>query len=176
MGDTYNYLTNEEQDIEQEIKSTDIDSSKEIDELKKILVSDVLGKMTVAYGEQRAQFRYGLRIDGVQQSAQQLIWLNVVTSTNAQDRADAIRMGMGMRDTITLLLDMSDRTLFDDLRMYVKLTHTSCAPTRTASQKCASRSSPARASPMKGFIRSCVPASSKPRPMASSTITAEKWK
>lgn len=120
VGDTYNYLTNEEQDIEQEIKSTDIDSSKEIDELKKILVSDVLGKMTVAYGEQRAQFRYGLRIDGVQQSAQQPIWLNVVTSTNAQDRADAIRMGMGMRDTITLLLDISDRTLFDDLRMYVK--------------------------------------------------------
>lgn len=120
VGDTYNYLTNEEQDIEQEIKSTDIDSSKEIDELKKILVSDVLGKMTVAYGEQRAQFRYGLRIDGVQQSTQQPIWLNVVTSTNAQDRADAIRMGMGMRDTITLLLDMSDRTLFDDLRMYVK--------------------------------------------------------
>ena len=47
VGDTYNYLTNEEQDIEQEVKSTDIDSSKEIDELKKILVSDVLGKMTV---------------------------------------------------------------------------------------------------------------------------------
>ena len=64
VGDTYNYLTNEEQDIEQEIKNTDIDSTKEIDELKKILVSDVLGKMTVAYGEQRAQFRYGLRIDG----------------------------------------------------------------------------------------------------------------
>lgn len=120
VGDTYNYLTNEEQDIEQEIKSTDIDSSKEIDELKKILVSDVLGKMTVAYGEQRAQFRYGLRIDGVQQSAQQPIWLNVVASTNAQDRADAIRMGMGMRDIITLLLDMSDKTLLDDLRMYVK--------------------------------------------------------
>ena len=29
-------------------------------------------------------------------------------------------MGMGMRDTITLLLDMSDKTLLDDLRMYVK--------------------------------------------------------
>lgn len=76
--------------------------------------------MTVAYGEQRAQFRYGLRIDGVQQSAQQPIWLNVVTATNVEDRKDAIRMGMGARDTITLLLDMSDRTLLDDLRMYVK--------------------------------------------------------
>ena len=120
VGDAYNYLTNEEQDIEQEIKSTDIDSTKEIEELKKILVSDVLGKMTVAYGEQRAQFRYGLRIDGVQQSAQQPIWLNVVTATNVDDRKDAVRMGMGARDAITLLLDMSDRTLLDDLRMYVK--------------------------------------------------------
>lgn len=120
VGDTYNYLTNEEQDIEQEIKSTDIDSTKETEELKKILVNDVLGKMTVSYGEQRAQFRYGLRIDGVQQSTQQSIWLNVVTSANAQDRADAVRMGMGTRDAITLLLDMSDKTLFDDLRMYVK--------------------------------------------------------
>ena len=34
VGDTYNYLTNEEQDIEQEIKSTDIDSTKEIEELE----------------------------------------------------------------------------------------------------------------------------------------------
>ncbi|WP_428859316.1 BREX system P-loop protein BrxC [Bifidobacterium dentium] len=120
VGDTYNYLTNEEQDIEQEIKGTDIDTAKESEELKRILLSDVLGKMIVTYGEQRASFHYGLRIDGVQQSTQQPIWLNVVTSVNAQDREDAIRMGMGMRDTITLLLDMSDKTLLDDLRMYIK--------------------------------------------------------
>lgn len=119
VGDTYNYLTNEEQDIEQEIKSTDIDSSKEIDELKKILVSDVLGKMTVAYGEQRAQFRYVCASMGCN-SPRNSHLVERGHFDQCAGRADAIRMGMGMRDTITLLLDMSDRTLFDDLRMYVK--------------------------------------------------------
>ena len=122
VGETYNYLTNEEQDIEQEIKSTDIDPTKETEELKKILVGDVLGRMTVAYGEQRTPFRYGLRIDGIQQSSQQTIWLNVVASVDAADREKAILDSSGLLDTITLLLDMSDRTLFDDLRTYVKTT------------------------------------------------------
>ena len=47
----HNYLTNEKRDIGQEINTGHRLQQKEIEELKKILVSDVLGKMTVAYGD-----------------------------------------------------------------------------------------------------------------------------
>ncbi|QHB62901.1 BREX system P-loop protein BrxC [Bifidobacterium adolescentis] len=121
VGDTYNYLTNEEQDIEQEIKNTDVDPSKETELFKDILLNDVLGgKTAVMYGPQKAPFQYGLKIDQVPQGKQQPIWLDVVTSANEQERKDAVRKDWGNRDTITLVLDTRDGRLADDIRNYTK--------------------------------------------------------
>ncbi|OZG60567.1 hypothetical protein BLEM_1763 [Bifidobacterium lemurum] len=120
VGESYEYLTNEEQDIEQEIKNVDIDHTDMIAEFKNILVGDVIGKMKVQYGPQKADFDFGLKIDQVQQTTPRSIWLNVVTSGDEADRADAITNSMGARDAITLLLDNADTTLFDDIRMHVK--------------------------------------------------------
>lgn len=134
VGDSYEYLTNEEQDVEQEIKNIDIDYDKVTNAFKEILVDDVIGSnMTVQYGAQKASFRFGLKIDQVQQTTQRSIWLNVVTSFAAADREDAIRATMGARDSITLLLDTIDITLFDDIRMYVK-TNTYLKRTDTGNQ------------------------------------------
>lgn len=134
VGDSYEYLTDEEQDVEQEIKSIDIDYDKVTNAFKEILVDDVIGSsMAVQYGAQKASFRFGLKIDQVQQTTQRPIWLNVVTSFAAADRDDAIRATMGARDSITLLLDTTDSTLFDDIRMYVK-TNTYLKRTDTGNQ------------------------------------------
>ena len=120
VGDSYEYLTNEEQDIEQEIKNVDIDHTDVIATFKEILVGDVIGRMKVQYGPQKADFDFGLRIDQVQQTSSRSIWLNVVTSFDETDRRDAVTDSMGDRDAITLLLADADATLFDDIKMYVK--------------------------------------------------------
>lgn len=120
VGESYEYLTNEEQDIEQEIKNIDIDHTSVIGEFKDILLNDVIGRLKVQYGPQKKDFDFGLRIDQVQQGVQRPIWLDVSTALDTDGREDARRVGMGARDTITLLLGLDDSTLLEDIRMYVK--------------------------------------------------------
>ena len=120
VGESYEYLTNEEQDIEQEIKNIDIDHTSVIGEFKDILLNDIIGRLKVQYGPQKKDFDFGLRIDQVQQGVQRPIWLDVSTALDTDGREDARRVGMGARDTITLLLGLDDSTLLEDIRMYVK--------------------------------------------------------
>lgn len=122
VGESYEYLTNEEQDIEQEIKNIDIDHTSVVGEFKDILLNDVIGRLKVQYGPQKKVFDFGLRIDQVQQGVQRPIWLDVSTALDPDGREDARRAGMGARDTITLLLGQDDSTLFEDIQMYVKTT------------------------------------------------------
>lgn len=121
VGESYEYLTNEEQDIEQEIKNIDIDHTSVISEFKDLL-TETIGRFKVQYGPQKSDFDFGLRIDQVQQGVQRPIWLDVSTALDTDGREDARRAGMGARDTITLLLGQNDSTLFDDIQMHVKTT------------------------------------------------------
>lgn len=124
VGETYEYLTNEEQDVEQEIKNVDIDHTAVVSKftviLREVLHVAIPGGQKVQYGPQKADFDFGLKIDQVPQNNPRPIWLNVVTSMDETDRAEAVRTTMGARDTITLLLGREDSTLFDDIRMVVK--------------------------------------------------------
>ncbi len=120
IGTSYHYLTNEEQDIEQEIKNTVLDVNEVTAKFKGMLLDDILGDMRVTYGLQKVPFRYGLKIDDIAQNVPRPLWLNVVTSFNNDDREKAITQSMGGLDTITMLIDTNDKTLFDDLRMHAK--------------------------------------------------------
>lgn len=121
VGESYEYLTNEEQDIEQEIKNIDIDHTSVISKFMDLL-TETIGRFKVQYGPQKSDFDFGLRIDQVQQGVQRPIWLDVSTALDTDGREDARRAGMGARDTITLLLGQDDSTLFDDIQMHVKTT------------------------------------------------------
>jgi hypothetical protein len=120
VGEEYQYLTNEEQDVEQEIKNVDIDYSKVLNQFKDMLVSGVIGSMSVQHGPQKTPFRYGLKIDKISQTSSRPIWLNVITAQSEADRANSILESMGARDSITLLIGANDSLLFDDLEMYEK--------------------------------------------------------
>ncbi|WP_160257632.1 BREX system P-loop protein BrxC [Bifidobacterium cuniculi] len=122
VSDGYSYLTNDEKDIEQEIKNVEVDHADVIKPFLDIVTNDVLkssGK--VVFGPQRKAFRFGLEIDGAPQSTGKPdVWLNLVTSTDEADRAQAVRLSYGREDELVGLLGADDPTLFDDFRMYQK--------------------------------------------------------
>lgn len=121
IGETYEYLTNEENDIEQEIKDIDIDHADTVKAFREIVTGDVLKSMSIQLGAQKTPFRYGLQIDGVQQGTAKVnTWLDLVTSGSEEDRDEALLRDMGRADTLVAFLDMSDASLFDDLAMYQK--------------------------------------------------------
>lgn len=117
INDTYHYLTNEEQDIEQEIKNTDIEDNAVSKYLKDSFV-DMVGAQSVVYGAQRTPFKYTLSIDGIAQGRAESIGLDLWT--HVADDTDLIRRTSGDMHTISLLLNQRDINLFNDIRMIVK--------------------------------------------------------
>lgn len=117
INDTYYYLTNEEQDIEQEIKNTDIEDNAVSKYLKDSFV-DMAGAQSVVYGAQRTPFKYTLSIDGIAQGRAESIGLDLWT--HVADDTDLIRRTSGDMHTISLLLNQNDINLFNDIRMIVK--------------------------------------------------------
>lgn len=116
INDTYHYLTNEEQDIEQEIKNTDIDDNAVSKYLKEAFV-DMVGAQSIVYGAQRTPFKYTLSIDGLAQGRTESIGLDLWTHDSA---SDLMRRTTGDTHTISLLLNQSDTNLFNDIRMIAK--------------------------------------------------------
>src|SRR5699024_2624504 len=64
-GDVYDYLTNEEQKIEQEIKNTDIDSSDVSKKLSDLLAGSVVKTTKVVYAKNGQNFPIGYKLDGM---------------------------------------------------------------------------------------------------------------
>ena len=87
-GDVYEYLTNDEQAIENEIKNVDVEDRQIRSRIGKIISGDILGSPQVNYGQgrQKIPFRYGLSIDGIAQSTQRPITLNIITPMDSAER------------------------------------------------------------------------------------------
>ena len=62
-GNAYEYLTNEEQEIEQEIKNVDIDASEVSARLFKILSGDVIKTNRIRYAKNGQDFPFGFKLD-----------------------------------------------------------------------------------------------------------------
>ncbi len=120
-GEVYQYLTNEEQEIEQEIKRVEPDGAQETLMLKDAIVNNVLGgRLTMEYGKQGAPFRYCLKINGIQQGMDAPVYLDVITPSGERDVQDARTKSMGEKNTIYLVLGFSDPSFTADLRQCVK--------------------------------------------------------
>ena len=62
-GNAYEYLTNEEQVIEEEIKNVDIDASEVSSRLFKILSGDVIKTSKIRYAKNGQDFPFGFKLD-----------------------------------------------------------------------------------------------------------------
>lgn len=136
IDNVYAYLTNEEQDIEQEIKNTDIDDGAVTKYLRETFV-DTVEKLRIVYGKQQTPFGYTLSIDGIAQGHTEPVGLNLWT--HVDDVSNLVLQTSGDRSTISLLLDQSDANLFNDIRTIVKtdtfLKHNFDATDRTSTRQ-----------------------------------------
>lgn len=62
-GDTYNFLTDEEQDIQREIKATTVDTSTIVEKIANTVFSDIYGTPKFRYG--KYDFAFDRMVDGV---------------------------------------------------------------------------------------------------------------
>ncbi|OZF48316.1 ATP-binding protein [Rhodococcus sp. 14-2470-1b] len=117
-GDLYDYLTNEEQKIEQEIKDVDIDSSDVSSKLNKLLSESVV-KSTKATAKNGQIFPFGYKLDGVPYGRQYELSLHFI-SPETDFSLEQIKMQSAGLDELRVALPAEANRILADLRLLLK--------------------------------------------------------
>jgi hypothetical protein len=117
-GNVYEYLTNEEQEIEKEIKGVEIDSSEVSSKLFKYLSADILKTNKLKYTKNGQDFAFGYKLDDIVQGNQRELTVHFITpESNYSD--DEIKMQSAGKDELRVFLGR-DKRLLADLRLLLK--------------------------------------------------------
>lgn len=117
-GQVYEYLTNEEQVIEEEIKNVDIDASEVSSQLFKVLSVDVIKTNKIRYAKNGQDFPFGFKLDDQVHGQQKELSVHFITPDYPYT-ADETRMHSAGKDELRVVLDPDDRVL-TDLRLLLK--------------------------------------------------------
>lgn len=117
-GNVYEYLTNEEQVIEEEIKNVDIDGSEVSAQLFKILSGDVIKTNGIRYAKNGQDFPFGFKLDDQVHGPQKELSVHFISPEYPYE-PEQIRMHSAGKDELRVILDPDDR-LLSDLRLLLK--------------------------------------------------------
>lgn len=117
-GSTYEYLTNEEQDIENEIKSTDVDSDEISKLLAAVISQDVIRGSSVRHSVTGRDFKYQLLLDEISYSRAQPLAVHYISSALGLSREAVVAQSMGRDELRVVLAD--DTRMYQDLRLLVQ--------------------------------------------------------
>ncbi len=117
-GNVYEYLTNEEQVIEEEIKNVDIDSSEVSTQLFKILSGDVIKTTKIRYAKNGQDFPFGFKLDDQVHGPQRELAVHFITPEYPHG-PEQIRMHSAGKDELRVILEPDERVL-SDLRLLLK--------------------------------------------------------
>ncbi|WP_280307825.1 BREX system P-loop protein BrxC [Nocardia abscessus] len=117
-GDLYDYLTNDEQKIEQEIKNVDIDNSEVSGKLNKLLAESVV-KLTKTTYKNGQNFPFGYKLDGTPYGKQYELSLHF-TSPESEFGLDQIKAHSAGLDELRVVLPAEANRILGDLRLLLK--------------------------------------------------------
>lgn len=117
-GNVYEYLTNEEQVIEEEIKNVDIDASEVSGRLFKILSSEVIRTNKLRYAKNGQDFAFGYKLDDQVYGQQRELTVHFITPEYPFGPEDT-RMHSAGKDELRVILEPDERALLD-LRLLIK--------------------------------------------------------
>ena len=119
-GDVYEYLTDEEKDVEQEVKNTDIDSADVAQALDDILFTDIIRDRKIRYDVTGQDFAYTKKLDDKIVGREQELAIHFVTpfSDDVENIKKLQANSMGRPELMVVL--PNDLRLFTDLQYFKK--------------------------------------------------------
>ncbi|MBG6184702.1 ElaB/YqjD/DUF883 family membrane-anchored ribosome-binding protein [Arthrobacter sp. CAN_A214] len=117
-GNLYEYLTNEEQVIEEEIKNVDFDPSEISGRLFKIISGDVVRTSKLRYAKNGQDFAFGYKLDDQVYGQQRELTVHFITPEYPFG-AEETRMHSAGKDELRVILKPDERALLD-LRLLIK--------------------------------------------------------
>jgi energy-coupling factor transporter ATP-binding protein EcfA2 len=133
-GDLYEYLTDEEQDVEAEIKNTDVDSQAIASELEKLVFDGVIKNRKIRWDESSHDYGYTRKLDDNLIGREQELTINVITPFHDhRDAMDKHKTDTVYNDELRIVMPESER-LFRDLVLYKQTEKFISHETRTTQQ------------------------------------------
>lgn len=117
-GNVYEYLSNEEQAIEEEIKSVDIDASEVSGRLFKVLSGEVVRTGKLKYAKNGQDFAFGYKLDDQVYGQQRELTVHFITPEHPFG-PEEIRMHSAGKDELRVVLEPDERAM-SDLRLLIK--------------------------------------------------------
>lgn len=117
-GNIYEFLTNEEQEIEKEIKATDVDSSEVSKKLLHYLASDILKTTKLKYAKNGRDFSFGFKLDDIVHGNQRELTVHFISPETSYTDSEIVAQSLG-RDELRVFLGR-DKRLLADLRLLLK--------------------------------------------------------
>jgi len=120
-GELYEYLTDDEKDIEEEIKATDIDDAQITNLFKEIIFDTIIGETKIRSLENKQEYDFTSKIDGVILGKEKELVVEIITPNfQDHDREDFFKsQTMGYNTLLMMVLPHNEHMLMD-VRMYLK--------------------------------------------------------
>ncbi|MCC6503799.1 MAG: BREX system P-loop protein BrxC [Deltaproteobacteria bacterium] len=117
-GELYEYLTDEEKDVEQEIKNTEVESADVAAELEKIVFDHVIKQRKIRYDENGQDYSFSRKLDDRLHGREYELAIHVISPfhENAENESILRMQSMG-RDELLVLMPADER-LIRDILMY----------------------------------------------------------
>ena len=133
-GELYEYLTDEEQDVEAEIKNTEIETEAVASELDKLVFDGVIKTRKIRWDESGQDYAFTRKLDDKQLGREHELTINVITPFHDyQDALDKHRADTVYIDELRIVLPDSAR-LISDLKLYKRTEKYISHQTRTTQQ------------------------------------------
>ena len=117
-GDLYEFLTDEEKDVEQEIKNTDVESSDVADELAKLVFDHTIKNRKIRYDENKQDYSYSRKLDDRLHGREYELAIHIVSPFHENSGSEeTLRMQSMGRDELLVVMPPDDH-LMRDLLMY----------------------------------------------------------
>jgi len=133
-GDLFEYLTDEEQDVEAAIKDTEVDTQVVQNELEKLIFDGVIKNRKIRWDESGQDYPYTRKLDGNQIGREHELTIHIITSFHDhRDAYDKHKADTVYNDELCIILPDSDR-LMRDLLLYKQTEKYISHETRTTQQ------------------------------------------
>jgi hypothetical protein len=119
-GDVYEYLTDAEKDVEEEIKSTIIDESAIDQLLKEILFDEIIRDNKIKYLENKQDYDFTSKIDGSILGREKELGIEIITENYPDYENTDILKAQTMGSTGMRMVLASNAVFMRDLKMYLR--------------------------------------------------------
>ena len=121
VGDIYEFLTNAEKDIENEIKRVDIGDVDTSKELSDWIYDDIIKITKVRYERNKHDYAFTRKLDSVKvKGNDEELMLNIITPLNTEEYTDDRLIHKSMAENDIIINLGQDFELVQDLRIYIQ--------------------------------------------------------